>query len=199
LGHIEDIEYLLDYLGIQRFNVLGVSGGGRYALAAAYHFPSSRLRKTAIMCGAPHPTFENNMQHASWKRQSLYTRYLTSLWRWYVHRKGFNDFRGNKEHTEEQNYHNWAITMERNLQDQKGYVHDLKLSAQPWGFELEDIRANRIMWFHGALDKNTTCEAARATAEMVGGEGVDFQPFPDLDHYNLVRMTKQMILEWLRK
>ena len=199
LSHIEDIEYLLDYLGIQRFNVLSVSGGGRYALAAAYHFPSSRLRKTAIMCGVPHPAFENNMVHASWKRQNLYAQYLPSLWRWYVHRKGFNDFRWNKEDTNEQNDDNLAVATERNMQDQKGYVLDVKLSAQPWGFKLEDIRANRIMWFHGGLDKNTTCDAARATAEMVGGEGVDFRAFPALNHFNLPTMTRGMMLEWLRK
>jgi pimeloyl-ACP methyl ester carboxylesterase len=38
LGHMEDIKHLLDYYDISEFKVLGVSGGGTYALAAAYYF-----------------------------------------------------------------------------------------------------------------------------------------------------------------
>ncbi|KAF1833083.1 alpha/beta-hydrolase, partial [Decorospora gaudefroyi] len=60
LGFMQDVEHVLDYCGVQEFAVLGVSGGGPYTLAAAYHFPKSRLRKAAIVCGTPHPQFQKS-------------------------------------------------------------------------------------------------------------------------------------------
>jgi hypothetical protein len=64
---MKDVEYLLDFLGIKQFKIFAVSGGGAYALAAAHHFPASRLIKTGIMCGATHPDFEQTLMQIRWK------------------------------------------------------------------------------------------------------------------------------------
>lgn len=36
---MEDLEQLADHLGVDQFFVVGVSGGGPYAYAAAYYLP----------------------------------------------------------------------------------------------------------------------------------------------------------------
>ena len=54
--HLRDwpplVAELADHLGIDRFLVMGVSGGGPYATACAYWLPK-RVRAAAVVCGAP--------------------------------------------------------------------------------------------------------------------------------------------------
>ncbi|MFC1530325.1 alpha/beta fold hydrolase, partial [Gemmatimonadota bacterium] len=46
----DDVVELADALGIERFAILGCSGGGPYAAACAFRIPE-RLTATAIVCG----------------------------------------------------------------------------------------------------------------------------------------------------
>lgn len=46
----DDLRELADLLGIDRFSVLGVSGGGPYALACALRLPA-RLKGVGVVCG----------------------------------------------------------------------------------------------------------------------------------------------------
>jgi pimeloyl-ACP methyl ester carboxylesterase len=46
----QDIETLADELGVERFSIVGISGGGPFALACAYRMPT-RVRKIAVICG----------------------------------------------------------------------------------------------------------------------------------------------------
>lgn len=50
LDFADDVEGLADRLGIARFRVLGVSGGGPYALALAHRLPD-RVEAVAVVCG----------------------------------------------------------------------------------------------------------------------------------------------------
>jgi pimeloyl-ACP methyl ester carboxylesterase len=50
LDWADDTVHLADSLGIRRFSVIGVSGGGPYAAACAFKIPH-RLSKVAIVCG----------------------------------------------------------------------------------------------------------------------------------------------------
>jgi pimeloyl-ACP methyl ester carboxylesterase len=50
LDWAQDTVHLADFLGIGRFSVVGVSGGGPYAAACAFKI-SHRLDKVAIVCG----------------------------------------------------------------------------------------------------------------------------------------------------
>lgn len=52
-----DLIELANHLEIDRFGVLGVSGGGPYALACAYQFPS-RLSAIGVVCGLG-PVYSN--------------------------------------------------------------------------------------------------------------------------------------------
>jgi len=50
LDWADDTLHLADFLGVQRFSVVGVSGGGPYAAACAFKIPH-RLSQVAIVCG----------------------------------------------------------------------------------------------------------------------------------------------------
>lgn len=50
LDWADDTVHLADFLGIRRFSIVGVSGGGPYAAACAFKIPH-RLNKVAIVCG----------------------------------------------------------------------------------------------------------------------------------------------------
>ncbi|KAJ6110918.1 alpha/beta hydrolase fold domain-containing protein [Penicillium sp. IBT 16267x] len=52
-----DVLAIADHLGISRFYVLGVSGGGPYALACAHSIPRGRLQGVAVVSGMYPTTF----------------------------------------------------------------------------------------------------------------------------------------------
>ena len=156
LRFMEGVEYLLDYLGVQEFKVYAVSGSGPYALAAAYYFAMIRLQKTLILFGATHPNFEQTAVPITWRIKEWRAGWLPS-WpldpdferklRWDIHKA-----KGNLK--KEQRL---RLEMgEKHRQGAKGYNNDLRLAGRPWGFDLQDIDANPILWYHGALELNTS-------------------------------------------
>jgi pimeloyl-ACP methyl ester carboxylesterase len=46
----QDIECLAQTLGVDRYSIVGISGGGPFALACAYKMPN-RVQKAAVICG----------------------------------------------------------------------------------------------------------------------------------------------------
>lgn len=82
-----------------------------------------------------------------------------------------------------------------------GYHNDFKLIGRPWGFNLELIDANPIRWYHGAIDINTSSDAARATASVANRHrpNMDFREIPGLDHLTLQRERMFECMDWLRK
>ncbi|KAH8705029.1 Alpha/Beta hydrolase protein [Talaromyces proteolyticus] len=55
LDHPKDIEHLANHLGLDHYSVLGISGGGPYALACAAALPAEKLRCVSIVCGMGPP------------------------------------------------------------------------------------------------------------------------------------------------
>jgi len=51
LSHADDIEQLADQLGISSYGLVGMSGGGPYALACAYALPATKLKAVSLVCG----------------------------------------------------------------------------------------------------------------------------------------------------
>ena len=132
LDFIRDVEHLLDYRGVQVFKILSVGGGGPYALAAAYHFPKHRLKKTSIMCGISHPNF------AAKKAISGLSGVAEQFKDWmpalrdpggYYQRFHQRNIKSHVEYTHlvNKNYE------EMQRQDFSGYHNDKSLAPQLWG------------------------------------------------------------------
>lgn len=89
LDHPKDLEQLAAHLGLEKYGVLGVSGGGPYALACAVAMPRDRLKCVAIVCGIGPPDI--GMSGAGWFHWLGFTygwRYAPRLAAWFFHRQG---------------------------------------------------------------------------------------------------------------
>ncbi|KAI8624203.1 alpha/beta-hydrolase [Xylariaceae sp. FL1651] len=51
LDHALDIRQVAKHLGLEAYSVMGVSGGGPYALACAFSIPPEELKSVALVCG----------------------------------------------------------------------------------------------------------------------------------------------------
>ncbi|EAS37463.3 uncharacterized protein CIMG_02817 [Coccidioides immitis RS] len=55
LDHPRDLERLAEHLVLDEYGVLGISGGGPYALACAFSLPHEKLKCVSIVCGLGPP------------------------------------------------------------------------------------------------------------------------------------------------
>jgi hypothetical protein len=107
------------------------------------------------------------------------------------------DAKGNKE-LEKRAY---AKSTEERRQGPAGFQNDMNLFGRPWGFNLEDINANPIRWYHGDLDVNTSSNAARVTvadANRYRKKNIDYKEYPGLDHFQLQTKTFHEAMAWLQ-
>ena len=64
LDHAKDIQLLAAHLGAKTYSVVGVSGGGPYALACAHALPADELRSVSLVCGFG--SYELTVRHSRW-------------------------------------------------------------------------------------------------------------------------------------
>lgn len=64
LDHAEDIRLLAAHLGAKTYSVVGVSGGGPYALACAHALPAEELRSVSLVCGFG--PYDLTVRHSRW-------------------------------------------------------------------------------------------------------------------------------------
>lgn len=83
LDHVEDLRLLAEHLEIKSYGVLGVSGGGPYALACAYALPREHLRSVSIVAGAG--PYSLGLQGMKWSNWFIFQglRYFPALMRWF--------------------------------------------------------------------------------------------------------------------
>lgn len=88
LSSADDVRSLADHLRLQRFGVMGVSGGGPYALACARALPADRLRAVSIICGLGPPDMGYwGMQFPNWAGWMFGQRLAPGLCRWWLSRE----------------------------------------------------------------------------------------------------------------
>jgi pimeloyl-ACP methyl ester carboxylesterase len=204
LDFIQDVEYLLDVLGVKQFKTHGISGGGPYVLAATYHFPPNRLLKSSIMCGMTQPEYEKVMTRLHSRLNLLFIRYIPFWHRLsleynftYALSKEIDKMKGDESKVVQA----YARYQECFRQGLAGYRNDMKLFGRDWGFDLAEMNAGPIRWYHGNMDTNISSSAARATMGRVNQHrrNIDYKEFPGLDHYELQSKSLYEVLEWLRE
>ncbi|KAJ2997966.1 hypothetical protein NUW58_g475 [Xylaria curta] len=166
LGHANDVDYLAKHLNLDSYAVLGISGGGPYALACAAALPADRLKAVSIICGLGPPDLgKKGMDWWHWIGFTIGFRYFPWACRWWFSRETF----GRLDLTDQQRYDQfqqewsrakstahpkdvaalddpdlirWMVRNHREAYRQgfEAFALDGKLSTSDFGFRIQDIR-----------------------------------------------------------
>jgi pimeloyl-ACP methyl ester carboxylesterase len=209
-----DVIELADALGIDRFAVLGASGGGPYAAACALKIPQ-RLTAVGIACGvgpidAPHATEGmikiNRMGlHLAGKAPRLATLIfiLVAVGLRFCPKRILGHIASklsepDRRALQEEN-------LKRILSDSfresvrsghSGPTSDLVLYANPWAFRLQEISIQVHLW-HGEKDNIIPPSMGRYLAETIPDCKATF--YPEEGHFSLVVHHMTEFLHSLRR
>src|SRR6266496_1961438 len=172
LDSSNDVVELADHLHIDRFSVVGFSGGGPYELACAYKLPQ-RLNACGIVAGVGHlsPLLSFLSQWLPWLVLPITGRFFRDEVQAQMRLERFaqnwveQDRRslllpGIKELMA-------ASLVEAHRQGARGAAYDGVLLGRSWGFELEEVTFDTIYLWHGELDKGVPIATGRAIAEKL--------------------------------
>ncbi|KAF2823440.1 alpha/beta-hydrolase [Ophiobolus disseminans] len=186
----EDVLALADHLLIQKFSIVGASGGAPFALAFARYIPKERLQRTTLVCGIG-PT--ESLPYLNWRLMGLTsfllkhfaTHFLIpALLGPYINK----DAAGLKRTLEDQctTPKEKALISENGedgtslddavlqyleafKQGSRGCVHDGGLLAREWGFRVDGIDGERVWLVHGDRDTHAPVAMARWVDGRLGG------------------------------
>jgi pimeloyl-ACP methyl ester carboxylesterase len=203
-----DVTALLDALGIGSAPVLGVSGGGPYALACAALAPE-RVPRAAVACGVGPMTavgiegrlpflagrYTPRAVRAYLRAEELAARYVPE-----------RTLARRAEAAAPHDRDLWLGDVGKLLlatglatRQRHGNAHlgrDLQLYASDWGFDLGDVDVPVGLWY-GRADRIVPVEMGRYLAEAVPTAESHF--YPDLGHVGIVQEHEPAILDWLAR
>ncbi len=214
LDMVDDVEELADSLGIKKFSVLGISSGGKYALACAYKIPH-RLISCNIISGASPMEFINKdmdkkihlfisfIQKTPWLIRPIY---------WFLYARlsqnisKTDQFLENifatlgevdKKLLEEETVKTMLLEAFREsyVQGNKGVACEagFDLIKHSWGFKLEDVEFPNIHFWHGALDKGIPLSMVKSMVEKISG--ATLKVYPNDGHISIVINQIEKIIE----
>ena len=173
-----DVAELADALQIDRFAVLGISGGGPYAAACAFGIPG-RLTRAGIVCGMGPADAPGTADGASWTipgKSSLLRRFILMLTSMGLQRdpdqflarsmETFAEVDGQLLEQPE-----LAKAFVEGMQEAfrsgiGGANYEAGLYRKPWGFQLQEIATEVHLW-HGGLDNNVPISVGRFVADAI--------------------------------
>lgn len=207
----DDAEALANHLALERFSVLGVSGGTPYALACARRF-GGRLRSTAIVSGLAPPQALAATSLASVSGLGLRlartlpfaiapvcrsfgvaARHASPLLMRLVSAKACPRDR----RVLAQAYFRAALAAslrEAFRNGARGAAAELRLLSAPWDFELADVRTPIGLW-HGGDDRVVPIAMGRFLEHALGDCRATY--VPEHGHYSLVHDYAGAILSYL--
>ena len=207
----DDVVELAGLLGIEQFALLGVSGGGPYALACAWKIPQ-RLTAVGVVCGLG-PVYHYEVLRAMrWHARLAFTlarksHRLLSLvyggipssvvlacpelaYRWLTTMGSPADQEVLRRR--EVKMRLLASLRESLRQGPEGVLRDAVLYAHDWGFPIEDIEMSVDLW-HGEIDRIVP----RYHADVIAGTLARgrLRMIPDEGHFSLPMKHCDAILE----
>jgi pimeloyl-ACP methyl ester carboxylesterase len=191
LDHVDDMVELADHLKLERFAVMGISGGAPYPLACAYKIPQ-RVTVTALISGIGPLSLPNSTHEMMQVNKIMFTvgRVSPTLAGWVLPRLVRSSLSSMEQHV--QNGTSPSPDLSPDIfaimtADQReairpggsGVTFDMKILWRSWGFRFEDIRTRAYLW-HGAADNLAPVRLARYVADHVPGCQAIF--YPNEDH-----------------
>ena len=203
-----DVAALADHLNVDRFAVVGVSGGGPHAAACA-RLLSGRVTAAAIVSGvgpAAEPGFDADMEgvNRALMRLARYAAPLTlplfAFQELAVRRWPEKALQAAQKRMAPPD----AALLERPdvravfLQDMRhtsgssarAAAQDFELFVRDWGFRLSDIAVPVHLW-HGDVDKNVPFSHGTFMAERI--PGAQFHPCPGEGHLLVVERLGEIL------
>ena len=209
-GYPRLVRSFADALGLGRFAVIGLSGGGKYACACAWGLPD-RVARVALVSSTC--SFDLPGARVTWSADDRRLYRLADWAPWLVHlflAKVARDIRRDRDalfpavertvggaDKEVLASPGFREALDRDAgeafrQGGRGPAHDLTLEARPWGVPFEQIQVPIEIW-HGEDDRVVTPEQGRilartlplVTAHFVPGEG----------HFSLVARHARAIMQ----
>jgi pimeloyl-ACP methyl ester carboxylesterase len=206
----DDVQELADGLGFERFGVEGASGGGPYVLACAYKIPE-RLTACGLMAGmGPYGAGIDDMQPGNRQIFSIARRFPWLLRPLFAlsysridHQKMQEDMeksphmpQADKDAMKKDEKLRNALmgsTQEAFRQGAKGQAYEGRIYAGDWGFELEDIRCEKIFIWQGEQDVNVPPSMARYMAERIPNSRTTL--YPKDGHVSLIANNLEEMLQ----
>ena len=180
----DDVVQLADALGIDRFAVAGISGGGPYAIACALRIPH-RLTRAALISSMAPLSFPASTDGMMWRNRLLFrlsqnSQMLTRLSWWIMNLayrqnpQSFFRFETGLSSRSERDVTNRPEVESILVRDYgealrtgiDGVAWETIMLAQPWGFRLEDVVIETHLW-HGEEDARTPVTMGRYLAANI--------------------------------
>jgi pimeloyl-ACP methyl ester carboxylesterase len=197
----DDVAELADALIIDRFSILGVSGGGPYTAACAWKMPD-RLDAVGIICGMGPVDVPDLIRGMPWPyRQGLrlagrlpkiaaaFYCFSAFFFRNYPERT-LSILSGKVAEPDKIALKNKALIQVLSASFREAFRNSLRwpatdmvLYSRPWGFPLEDIDIAVHLW-HGEKDRIVPPEMARYMAGSIPNCRATF--FPDEGHFSII-------------
>ena len=195
----DDVVDLADALGLERFAVEGISGGGPYAIACAAAIPE-RLTSCGILAGVgPVAEFGTTGMMRTNRIQFFIARRLPWVLRpafWLVlgrHHAAADDevkldafatqLVGSFPEVDRQVLTTRGVrlayarsVLEAFRQGSRGAAWDAVIYARPWGFRLGDVQADPVLLWHGGRDVHVPIRIGRAVATAIPRCDAHFLP-----------------------
>lgn len=205
-----DIAEVADALGLDRFAVLGVSGGGPYALACAACLPA-RVSATAIVAGLGETMVAEDfarlevfarMSFRLARSAPVLSRTVNRVLAALLRRRpellntllaaGMSAPDREVLADPEVQCMLEAALHEAFRSGSSGASQDLKVLAHPWNFDVRAIRVPCYLW-HGEQDKTVPVEMGRRLASLIPGCSATF--LPDEGHFSLPIRYSDAVLQ----
>jgi pimeloyl-ACP methyl ester carboxylesterase len=207
------VRELADFLRLDKFRMMAISGGAPYAYAGAWAMPE-RVRAIAVISGVPHIAELDDQSG------------LLALYRWLLRahaklppalaRIGFRAARPFLSLRPPRRTRPWLLKLlqpcdAESLRDERafeaafesqrrawensseGVLADAEIYAQPWGFSLADICVPVRLW-HGRNDRSFSAEVAEATAKQIPNSKLRI--IEDAGHYSTpIRHMREILAD----
>ncbi|MFD1677667.1 alpha/beta fold hydrolase [Alicyclobacillus fodiniaquatilis] len=205
--HAADIQTLVTHLGIQRFSVIGISGGAPYALACAKALPEC-IERVSILCGVgplndPELLVEcDELEQALIARSKAADQYIAQMVAAAQHAPEavIQQIYASLPPTDQALISKDMLsvlldTFLEGLCIPDGMVDDYIVLAKPWDFSLHDIQAPVHLW-HSTADHKIGIRHAEYIASQV--PNAVLHKISNIGHIGTPFACIQQVLNYIR-
>jgi pimeloyl-ACP methyl ester carboxylesterase len=203
LDYPDEVAALADALDMERFVILGASGGGPYAYACAYKLTNRLTAAMIVSSIAPlkllNATREMDRMNRLIFNLGRVSPFITSVVLTALLKSSLPAMRqyiqSGRSPSPDLSPENYALIAQDLAEvvrtGRRGIASDLKIYWRDWGFRLEDIATEVYLW-HGGADKLAPVECAQYIAAHLPNRHAHY--FPDEGHVEpLIKHTHEIL------